>query len=345
MNRRELLTGAALLAGAGQANAFGIGKLGTGLGRLGLLGKAGNSFPLSGAIIDEIFTTGQYYPRAIATELVDTRASDQWVTTAGGVLVKKAPTVLPISTAGMLVEPAATDLFLQSGNGADAAWGLGAGGLTTAAGDTGPSGATTTKLIPTTSALTAHFSQQGPFTVASGATVTHWRIVKANGYNWAALSIFDSAHHIAWFNLATGAVGTVQTGVTASTPKSLSNGYWLIGITFTITGTAAYGTLFPATADNSNASTWGGDGVSGINQDVGQLEVGAGPTSYIETTTASATRAANSITIQRTGIGRIVFTFDDASQQTISGINTAAQYTILTNLNRPLITRMTGYAA
>jgi hypothetical protein len=48
MNRRELLAGAAMLAGAGQANAFGIGKLGArgGMGSLGNLGGA-SSPPLA----------------------------------------------------------------------------------------------------------------------------------------------------------------------------------------------------------------------------------------------------------------------------------------------------------
>lgn len=40
MNRRELLTGAALFAGVGQANAFGLGRLGEGVGSLGTLGGA-----------------------------------------------------------------------------------------------------------------------------------------------------------------------------------------------------------------------------------------------------------------------------------------------------------------
>jgi hypothetical protein len=59
----------------------------------------------------------------------------------------------------------------------------------------------------------------------------------------------------------------------------------------------------------------------------------------------AAARAADSIVVQRPGIGRIVFTFDYGSQQTVSGTNTAAEYTILTSHNRPLITRMTGCAS
>lgn len=45
MNRRQLLSGAAWLAGAGQAHAFGFGELGAGEGHLGALGGAGGSLP------------------------------------------------------------------------------------------------------------------------------------------------------------------------------------------------------------------------------------------------------------------------------------------------------------
>lgn len=41
MNRRELLTGAAWLAGAGSAHAFGLGRLGSDVGHLGSLGGVG----------------------------------------------------------------------------------------------------------------------------------------------------------------------------------------------------------------------------------------------------------------------------------------------------------------
>lgn len=42
MNRRELLAGAAMLGGIRQANAFGTGRLGLGLGHGGALGGASN---------------------------------------------------------------------------------------------------------------------------------------------------------------------------------------------------------------------------------------------------------------------------------------------------------------
>ena len=45
MNRRQLLTGTAYLLGVGQANAFGLGRLGAGEGRLGGLAGAGKSTP------------------------------------------------------------------------------------------------------------------------------------------------------------------------------------------------------------------------------------------------------------------------------------------------------------
>lgn len=51
MNRRELLTGAALLGSAAQANAFGIGRLGLGEGRLGSLSAGNSAVPLSPLVL------------------------------------------------------------------------------------------------------------------------------------------------------------------------------------------------------------------------------------------------------------------------------------------------------
>lgn len=50
MNRRHLLSGAAYLLGAAQANAFGIGRLGLGEGSLGSLGGAGIPAPPTGFV-------------------------------------------------------------------------------------------------------------------------------------------------------------------------------------------------------------------------------------------------------------------------------------------------------
>jgi hypothetical protein len=65
-------------------------------------------------IIDEQFTTGTYFPGPITSDLVGTRSTTKFVTDASGVLHSIAINTLPISSAGMLVEPAATNLVTHS---------------------------------------------------------------------------------------------------------------------------------------------------------------------------------------------------------------------------------------
>jgi hypothetical protein len=71
MNRRELLTGAAVLAGTSQANAFGLGKLGArgGFGSGGGLGGASNRLKLSNPSTDLIYVTQPQSFGALATRM------------------------------------------------------------------------------------------------------------------------------------------------------------------------------------------------------------------------------------------------------------------------------------
>ena len=62
-------------------------------------------------------------------------------------------------------------------------------------------------------------------------------------------------------------------------------------------------------------------------------------------TTSATTRAADLLTMAQTGIGRAVFTLDDGSQQTISGISTGSQYAFPTTLNKRVIRRADLYAS
>jgi hypothetical protein len=72
MNRRELLTGAAVLAGVSQANAFGVGKMGArgGFGHAGaVLGAASNRLKLVNPSTDLIYVTQPQSFGAIATRM------------------------------------------------------------------------------------------------------------------------------------------------------------------------------------------------------------------------------------------------------------------------------------
>jgi hypothetical protein len=296
-----------------------------------LLGGAGNlSWVQPGAIIDELFTTGQFFPRPIATELVDTRSTTKTVTNASGLLSTVAINALPTSNAGMLIEPTATNLVTQSGDLSNAAWATfisGSGTLSIVGGQgVAPDGVSQWSKITINRTSTADFAQRNVSFTGTAAAYSGGFYVQA---------------------FAAGDIGKTIT-------VALFNGSTSTSTNFTVTLTGGIQRIVAPNVTLAAASCQvivgynGGDsaGTGTVNFLCGcaQAELGVGLSSYIPTTTAAATRAADAAVIQRTGIGRVVFTFDDNSQQTISGINTAAQFTIPTNLNRPLIKRMTGFA-
>ena len=113
-----------------------------------------------------------------------------------------------------------------------------------------------------------------------------WSIYfKANTRTWAYLSNFDNTLRTAWFNLATGTVGTVQAGVTAIM-SSIGNGWYRCSITTTLP--ANISTTYPYIGlSNADAvTTYTGDGSSSIYVWRAQLEFGTSPGTYIATTSS-----------------------------------------------------------
>jgi hypothetical protein len=99
-----------------------------------------------------------------------------------------------------------------------------------------------------------------------------------------------------WFNLATGAVGSNAGGVNTATIEAFSNGWYRCSMTFTGTGVAAAARFLGCTADgdfNSNA----GNGALLFYLWGAQAELGSFVSSHIVTAGATATRAADTITL------------------------------------------------
>lgn len=321
--------------------------------RLLLLSKTSSSspqFPLPGALIDENFVTGQYFPGPITGDLVDTRSTTKTVTDASGILSTVAINTLPITNAGLLVEPAATNPVLQSKN-FSTSWTNAR--LTVGATTTAPDNTNTAQLISQTAATgIISFVQQGSAITQGNYTLSVY--FKNSGSNFAIMLNDLNNGSAVVFNAATASVigisihGTPIT-VLASGVIPVGNGFFRAYATFNKSGSTANsqvgGWLQNGTATDWIPSTVGNasNGVYlwGFQQEAAQPNFL--PTSYIPTTTVPVTRAADSIVVQETGIGQIVFTFDDGSTQALP-TNPATQTTIPVNFTRFLITRMTGYA-
>lgn len=196
---------------------------------------------------------------------------------------------------GILCEPSSTNLALYSKSLSTLPWGTFAAAVTANAA-TAPDGTTTaTKIIANTTPATAHIIFQGLTLTAASHTFSV--SLKAAEYTWAYLEFrandFTPFCSI-YINLATGAVGATS-GTFTSTVENQGNGWWRLSITTTATA-EAWTTIIGPSPSNGGA-TFTGDGVSGIYATDAQVEAKEFATSLIPTYAATATRAADAITL------------------------------------------------
>ena len=251
------------------------------------------------------FTTG-ILPGAITF----TRASTGTYNSSGGILTTAAVNAARFNYVGgvpcLLIEPAATNLLIQS-NGFSTSWFAINGGVVVAAQFVSPDG-----------------------------TNDGWSLTSGTGFGGIGLTMTFSAIPYTfsiWVKRITGTspillkLNSVGSGdiVTAAT---------IARLVATITPNAATDGAY-IVVDAATGST---NGIFGA-----QVETGGKATSYIPTTTAAATRAADSATFTiPAGTGHLTFTFDDNSTQLV--VVSAGSYTIPATLSRPNIKSIVGGA-
>jgi hypothetical protein len=146
------------------------------------------------------------------------------------------------------------------------------------------------KVISTTTG-----SNSGAYRVSSGSN-TISMYAKAAGKNWLAFINTSGSNFVAFFNVSTGTVGAVGGGYTASI-TAVGNG-WFRCVLTAGTGTFAYHQWCICDQDNDSSVT--ANSVNGVLVWGAQAEAGLFATSYIPTTSASATRTADAASMTGT---------------------------------------------
>jgi hypothetical protein len=233
-----------------------------------------------------------------ATGYSFTRASDGYYQNSDGTLTLFGSGALRRGDRGVLIEGARTNLLLQSQTFDNASWTKSATTITADA-TTAPDGTTTADKLVEGSGGSFHTMSQNA-TAGAAAAFTFTIFAKASERTFLYMQMDAGAampaDRFAYFNLGTGAIGTTQANTTALI-QALANGWYRCSITATADADGGGVTCKLITAQNGSTINYSGDGTSGIFIWGAQAENAASfPSSYIPTTTASATRAADVLT-------------------------------------------------
>ena len=195
------------------------------------------------------------------------------------------------SCPALLLEPQRTNLLLRSEEFDNSDWIKIATTITSNA-TTAPNGTTTAEKIIPSATSSSHSVYQTNGVIGDTRTMSCY--VKKVDYRYVTLQ-YGTASSRFDFDTLTFAGGT-NTGYDV-----LPNGWYRIYATLTATVNARASIAIP---DNAGNFSYVGDGTSGTFIWGAQLELGAYPTTYIPTTTASATRVAD--VAQKTSISSLI---------------------------------------
>jgi hypothetical protein len=228
---------------------------------------------------------------------------------------------------GLLIEESRTNFALRSEEFDNGSWAQNGLNTITPNVAVAPDNTTTAdKLVENTSNVN-HFAIQGYTKAASALAYTFSCWVKAAERNFIRLSITDDGGNsgvFVNFNLSTGAIltqGTFGSGWSAQSSRieQYPNGWWRCVLRGTSQALTNLNTALRISNDGSGGA-YLGDGVSGVFVWGAQLEQAEFETSYIPTTSGSASRSADNALITGGGFSG----FFNAAAGTILVVGTSA---------------------
>jgi hypothetical protein len=199
----------------------------------------------------------------------------------------------------LLLEKQSTNLVTYSEQFDNGAWSK--SGVTVTANDTtSPDGTQNADKVVENTANSSHGCYQGA-TVTNGIPYTWSGFIKAGERTKVRLYAESSSAPYVSFNLSDGTITNTSGSITGSI-ENFGNGWYRCIATTTTTGTTAYFNI--NALDASGNISYTGDGTSGFYIWGAQIEASSYPTSYIPTTSSSATRVADACF--KTGISSLI---------------------------------------
>jgi hypothetical protein len=259
-------------------------------------------------LVPDRYKAGKLYsqlPESGAVDFDVTRSTTAFRTNASGILESVASGVprLDYPSAGgcpsLLVEPAATNLLLRSEEFDNAYWNLSNTTIIPNAANAPNGTLTADKIYPTTTGSIRSISRNTLITLNAhaGSVFAKW-----DGGTIEIITLTRGSLADISFNVRTGQiVGTIPAGMTASI-SSFSDGWYRCAWAYNSANTLTFYQLVLSSSANSFSVT--ANGTDGIFLWGAQLETGSVATSYIPTTTATATRNAD--VISKTGVSGFI---------------------------------------
>lgn len=203
---------------------------------------------------------------------------------------------------GFLIEESRTNLILESQTLDVASSGWGKSNVSISANaTTAPDGTSTADKIEEDTATATHYinNTTGSYTSGTTYTASVWLKAAERGFAFLVLGAVGAFPTTAIsINLTTGAVSTATGTPLNAFTQTLPNGWFRVGFSLAATSTASGSIDIRTSTDGVWANrSYTGTAGSGIYAWGAQVEAGSFPTSYIATTSATVTRAADVATI------------------------------------------------
>jgi hypothetical protein len=265
-----------------------------------------------------------------------TRASEGYYENSDGTLTNFVSGALRRGDRGVLIEGARTNLLLRSQEFDNASWATSSASVSANA-TTAPDDTTTADTFTASASAFGNVFQN--ITVTTNTAYTVSVFVKQGTSTRSAISFYDvtGVDHqgLVTFDWVSGIPATQSTSgsPTNITYQALANGWYRISFTATsdATNTAHRVILYPdRNAGTGTTIFWGA-----------QLEAGSFPSSYIPTTSSSATRAGSEyLTATTSGLDSAVSMWSEIEfGATTSAVQTIAQFDDGTANNRLILRR------